>query len=168
MGSYARNSHWIIGRIGVAICWATVWMAGCGHDTHDTSAWTTKDAWYTPGPTMEPSAPALPKEKIYPVVDGQVAAATSLLMSASVVPVTAAQGSVFSGKTLTSSHLYVVRGISLNEATGAFEVFLLPADDIVVFHGSLGHSAVPMKRHPVVVELEHSPRQVYVECSMAE
>jgi len=62
---------------------------------------------------------------------------------------------------------YLVRALVLNEATGGFSLYL-DGDDLCVFHGSLGHSPVPMTRHPVVVYLERPPKRVLVDVSMAE
>ena len=58
-------------------------------------------------------------------------------------------------------------GVTLNEATGSFEIWLLPGNELDVFHGSLGRSAVPMSCHAVVVELSQPPAKVYVGCGMA-
>jgi hypothetical protein len=44
----------------------------------------------------------------------------------------------------------------------------LAQDQLVVNHGSLGSSAVPMKRQALVLQLERMPAEVFVACSMAE
>jgi hypothetical protein len=62
---------------------------------------------------------------------------------------------------------YLVRALVLNEGTGAFSVYQ-NISSICVFHGSLGKSAVPMQRRPIVVFLPRQPKKVYVTVSMAE
>ena len=62
---------------------------------------------------------------------------------------------------------YLVRGLYLYEGTGAFSVYFRDTT-LWVAHGSLGKHAVPMKRRPLVVFLEHAPTKVYVSVWMAE
>jgi hypothetical protein len=62
---------------------------------------------------------------------------------------------------------YLVRGLYLNEGTGAFSVCFRDTT-LWVAHGSLGSHAVPMKRRPLVVFLEHAPTKVYVSVSITE
>lgn len=62
---------------------------------------------------------------------------------------------------------YLTRGLYLNRGTGRFSVYI-SADQLVVHHGSLGASAVPMKRQALVLQLEQSPAEVFVYCSMAK
>ena len=62
---------------------------------------------------------------------------------------------------------YLVRGLLLNRATGGFTVYVLE-DQVVVYHRSLGRSAVPMTRQPLVLQLQQPPQEVYVAVSMAE
>ena len=62
---------------------------------------------------------------------------------------------------------YLVRALVLNEGTGSFSVYQ-NISSICVFHGSLGKSAVPMQRRPIVVFLPRQPKKVYVTVSMAE
>jgi hypothetical protein len=62
---------------------------------------------------------------------------------------------------------YLTRGVYLNRGTGGFSVYILE-DQLLVRHGSFGRSAVPMKRQALVLQLEHSPTEVFVTCSMAE
>lgn len=62
---------------------------------------------------------------------------------------------------------YLIRGIVLNEGTGAFSLYLVDGN-LCVYHGSLGHESVPMKRRPIVAYLDRRPKQIYVAASMAE
>jgi hypothetical protein len=62
---------------------------------------------------------------------------------------------------------YLVRALYLNEGTGQFSASFKDST-LSVFHGSLGHHAVPMKRRPLVIFLEKAPTRVYVSVSMAE
>jgi len=62
---------------------------------------------------------------------------------------------------------YLVRGVYLNEGTGAFYVYFRDTT-LWVAHCCLGKHAVPMKRRPLIVFLEHAPTKVYVSVGMAE
>jgi hypothetical protein len=62
---------------------------------------------------------------------------------------------------------YLTRGVYLNRGTGGFSVYILE-DQLLVRHGSLGHSGVPMKRQALVVQLKRKPAEVFATCSMAE
>ncbi len=62
---------------------------------------------------------------------------------------------------------FLVRAVFLNRGTGAFSAYFT-ADSLKVEHGSLGKSAVPMKRQALVVSLERLPKEVFVDCDMCE
>lgn len=62
---------------------------------------------------------------------------------------------------------YLIRAIALNEGTGSFSAYWVDGS-LLVFHGSLGRSEVPMKKHPLIVFLEKEPEKVYIDVSMAE
>jgi hypothetical protein len=62
---------------------------------------------------------------------------------------------------------YLVRALYLNEGTGHFYASVKDST-LSVYHGSLGHQAVPMKRRPLVIFLEKEPTKVLVSVSMAE
>ncbi|MEJ2155156.1 MAG: hypothetical protein P8X96_07455 [Desulfobacteraceae bacterium] len=63
--------------------------------------------------------------------------------------------------------IFLVRSVYLNEATGNF-LLSMQGNDLVVFHGSLGHSPALMKRKALMVLLPEKPANVYVYCLMAE
>ena len=60
---------------------------------------------------------------------------------------------------------FVIRGVTLASS-------LLNACEgegfVLVHTDALGHRAVPMEKQPLVVLLTTTPRDLYVECSMAE
>jgi hypothetical protein len=62
---------------------------------------------------------------------------------------------------------YLVRAVAKNEQTGHFRATRC-GDDLVVSHGSLGHSTPRSTRLPLVVFLERAPVNIYVRWSMAE
>jgi hypothetical protein len=57
--------------------------------------------------------------------------------------------------------------VYLNRGTGKFKVIPL-RDELLVHHGSLGHSAAAMKRQALLVQLLRKPKVVFVTCGMAE
>ena len=76
----------------------------------------------------------------------------------------------FTGRAMLPSEgrgLFLVRAVYLNRVTGKFMVVPV-GNELLVEHGSLGHSAAPMKRPALVVRLAHEPKTVYISCSMDE
>ena len=61
---------------------------------------------------------------------------------------------------------YLLRALFLNHATGRFGV-CVSRSSVLVSHGSLGASPVPMRRSALLAFLETPPAQVYVSVSMA-
>jgi len=57
--------------------------------------------------------------------------------------------------------------VYLNRGTGKFIVVPV-GNELLVEHGSLGRSAVPMKRQALILRLSQKPETVYVSCSMDE
>lgn len=62
---------------------------------------------------------------------------------------------------------FLVRAVCLNRGTGRFAAYLVE-NELLVEHGSLGHSAPPMERQPLVICLARKPDTVYVSYSMAQ
>jgi hypothetical protein len=86
------------------------------------------------------------------------------------VELTSQQAVEFIGKALPEvpgTKPYLTRGVYLNRDTGRFSVYIL-ADQLVVHHGSLGSGPSSMKRQALVLQLDQSPAEVFVTCSMAE
>jgi hypothetical protein len=97
--------------------------------------------------------------------------AESRLASRPVVELSAQEAETFTDHTLQSregTKSYLMRGVYLNWGTGRFSVSRLADNDILVLHGCLGRSTVPMKRRAVVVQLDEAPREIYVACVMSE
>lgn len=61
----------------------------------------------------------------------------------------------------------LLRGLSLNEANGAFSVTWRNGA-VRVHHGCLGNRPMPTTRRAIVARLPAVPSVVYVDCSMAE
>jgi hypothetical protein len=104
------------------------------------------------------------------VIESKEFNAERLLQDVSSVELTSQQAVEFIGKALPhvpGTKPYLTRGLYLNRGTGRFSVYVL-ADQLVIHHGSLGSSAVPMKRQALVLQLEQSPVEVFVYCSMAK
>ena len=150
-------------------------LVGCGrqHASSTQKAWTAEDSWYTGLPSVDPpywSWPELDHARIHEVVESQQPEAETLLQNVSIVELTSQEAAEFIGEPLPEvpgAEPYLTRGVYLNRGTGSFSVYILE-DRLVVHHGSLGSSAVPMKRQALVLQLERSPTEVFVACSMAQ
>ena len=146
-------------------------FAGCGgHGSTDNGrAWSTVDSWYSPAPWMESRADAHPVSCVE-VKPSASPEAERVLSDNACVAITAADANRFLQHPLTVApplSLYLVRGVYLNRGTGAFSV-TSNGVDLFVFHGSLGRSAVPMQRQPLIVALPSEPSKIYVSASMAQ
>jgi hypothetical protein len=145
-------------------------LLSCGGDNR---AWTEKDLWYTGLPSRNEDYRAWPKldhARIHEVAESKLADAESLLEGGSFVRLDAPQASEFIGQVLPDAPgttPYLVRGLYLNRGKRQFSVYQA-GDRLLIRHDSLGSHAVPMKRQPLVLQLEQSPREVFVYCSMAE
>jgi hypothetical protein len=132
-----------------------------------------EDLWYKPPPSESPlywTWPELDRTRIHEVTESKEPDAERLLQDASIVELTDQEAVELIGKALADApgtKPYLTRGLYLNRGTGRFSVYVLE-DQLVVHHGSLGSSAVPMKRQALVLQLEQSPAEVFVTCSMAK
>jgi hypothetical protein len=112
----------------------------------------------------------LDDSRIHQVPEAMETGAEALLVDVSCIELTAEQAEKTLGRKLPEipgTKPYLTRGVYLNRGTGHFRVTMLD-DNLGVFHGSLGHHAVPMKRQALVLQLERIPKEVYVSCHMAE
>ena len=134
---------------------------------------TAEDSWYTGLPTESPlnrTCPELDPARIHEVTEASEPLAEQLLQDVSIVALTAEEAAAFVGAPLSEvpgTRPYLLRGVYLNRETGRWSVCILE-DQLLVYHGALGSSAVPMKRQALVLQLEREPREVFVACSMAE
>lgn len=83
---------------------------------------------------------------------------------------TAAEAKTFGGiaqRMSSERRLILLRGVVLNEATGAFEVYE-QNEHVLVLHISLGKKPLPMRRKAIVALLQNKPKEVFVSCSMVE
>jgi len=151
-----------------AVTLALLTLAGCT----DRRAWDSADSWHHPPKDIGRfwQAEKLSGSDIFEVLAEKMAVAKEQLREVGCVEVSAERASELSGKKVESAvgrGLFLVRGVCLNRATGGFVVVPL-GRELLVHHASLGRSAVPMKRQPLIVRLAQQPEVVFVSCSMAE
>jgi hypothetical protein len=144
---------------------------GC-KNSNSTQVWSTKDSWYK----TSSASVGLSDEKqfvevkFHEVTNSMQSKAQNLLKQKSIVPLSLAQAKTFTSgqfKQVKAKRPYLVRAVYLNKGTGAYSVFLR-GKKLVVSHGSLGRSDVPMKRQALIVYLSALPTEVFVVCEMAE
>jgi len=146
-------------------------LVGCApSQTH--RAWSSADSWYQP-PTewtrFEETQPLL-DDDIIEVSPDHMTAAEEELRDVACVEISPGRASELTGHSTpprAGRSLFVVRAVYLNRGTGKFIVTPL-GTELLVEHGSLGRSAVPMKRQSLVVRLSQRPETVFVSCSMDE
>jgi hypothetical protein len=149
---------------------ALVFVAGCKEpQTH--SVWSSVDSWYHPPSDWTPfrQAQGLSGSDIIEVSSGHMQAAEEQLSELACAQITPERASDLTGHSITSragSSLFLVRAVFFNRG-GKFMVKPV-GNELLVEHGSLGHSSVPMKRQALVVRLSQKPERVFVSCSIAE
>jgi hypothetical protein len=97
-------------------------------------------------------------------------AAERLLETADAVELSLAEANTMAGRELVpqgSKRPYLVRGVVLNRETGGFRI-AVNGNDLLVYHGCLGGSPVPMKRQALIVMLPEKPRRIFVTCGMTQ
>ena len=112
----------------------------------------------------------LPDKEVHKVTSLMWPKAEAMLKQKSVVRLSAVQATGFVGgnlKAVSGKTPFLVRALYLNEGTGKFMVYQR-GKRLWITHGSLGNSAVPMKRQALVIFLKTRPTQVFVDCSMDE
>lgn len=135
-------------------------------------AWTTEDSWYNPPPEGTPGRQwsELDRTRIHEVIEPKQSDAEGLLEDVSIIELTSQEAAEFIGKELPEvpgTQPYLTRGVYLARGTGSFSVYIVD-DQLVVSHGSLGSGGYPMGRQALVLQLEHSPAEVFVTCWMAK
>jgi hypothetical protein len=129
------------------------------------------DSWYRPPQvrTRGDERP-LPDTDVHEVITEKISLAEQELEEVACVEISDESASALAGQSVErelGKDLYLVRGVYLNRGTGRFTVTLV-GSDLLVHNGSLGHSAVDMKRQALIVSLPHKPNQVFVSCNQAE
>ena len=142
-------------------------LIGCD----DNKAWRTSDSWYRP-PQIRPRGDEhpLPNTAVHEVISAKISLAEQKLAEVSCIEISDESASAFAGRSIEREEgkdLYLLRGVCLNRGTGKFRITLV-GRDLLVHHGSLGRSAVDMKRQPLIVSLRQKLDQVFVSCSLAE
>ncbi len=130
------------------------------------------DSWYhAPSDwTRFHQAQGLPDADIIEVAPDKLAAAVEQLRDIACIEISPNRASELTGRSITprvGSSLFLVRAVYLNRGTGKFMVVSV-GTELLVEHGSLGHSAVPMQRQALVVRLSQQPQTIFVSCSMDE
>ena len=148
---------------------ATVWLFGCAR-TQTHQAWSSTDSWFRPPGewTRFRQAQSLPASDIAEVSSERMAAAEKQLHDAACTEISAERAAELTGRTMpprAGESLFLVRAVYLNRGTGKF-MAVQSGSELLVEHGSLGRSAVAMKRQALVVRLPKKPETVYVSCTM--
>jgi hypothetical protein len=146
-------------------------LLGCS-ETQTRSAWSSRDAWFHPPVEWSrfQKAQSLPDVDVVEVTPDRMASAEEQLRYVTCAEISNQRAAELTGQPMASGaggSLFLVRGVYLNRGTGKFMVVFV-GRELLVEHGSLGHSAVPMKRQALVVHLPQKPEVVYVSCSMDE
>lgn len=159
----------MIGRLLLAFFLLAGLVTSCGRQ----QAWTDQDSWYTGPPSREEpywSSPELDRSRVHEVLESREAEAEALLQDVPATALTDGQAADLIGQPLPDvpgTTPYLVRGLYLNRGTGQFLVYV-SGERLTVHHASMGSRTVPMKRQALVLQLEQSPEEVFVFCSMAE
>jgi hypothetical protein len=126
------------------------------------------DAWSNPPPdnihTIE--WPKLQDSLFHIVQSSQMKKVDTILSQTQFVELSKSDASLFLGyevKLSEENRPYLVRAIYLGDPKSGYSV-QISNDSIIVFHGSLGHQAVPMKRYALIVLLKRRPRIVFNMC----
>lgn len=130
------------------------------------------DSWYSPPSDLKRFrwAEPLPSSDIAEVVADHTSEAEEQLRDIACVEISDDRAAKLVGKQLSKppgAKSFLVRAVYLNRGTGRFMAYLV-GNELMVEHGSLGHSAPPMKRQPLVISLSRLPDKVYVSYSMAQ
>ena len=129
------------------------------------------DPWYAPPPSDHPPLAqweVLDQNRVRIVLGQMLGQATELLEETAWMPISPVQAQEMTGLSYDGSGgFYLVRGLYLNWETGGFTAHTLDGQ-LWIVHRSLGAVAAPVKRQPLVVQLDSAPAQVHVTCSVAE
>jgi hypothetical protein len=148
-------------------CFIVASMIGCD----DGRASRTVDPWYRePGDRLILQRNVVPGANVHEVAADKVVDAEEALRDLSCIELSEERAADFAGQSVAvieGKSYFLVRGVCMNCGTGRFEVAMVDGN-LLVHHGTLGHSASGMKRRPLIVLLPHKPSEVYVSCSIAE
>ena len=149
-------------------------LPGCGRMSERSSdAWTTQDSWYRAPETellLDLYETPLDEARFAPVQESSRAAAEELLRDDPFLKIDAEKANELVGSEVGSEgdgEYYLLRGLYLQEGTGSFTVYAR-GGQVLVYHGCLGRSPVPMNRRAVVARLSEPPTDVYITCGMDE
>jgi hypothetical protein len=148
-----------------------VGLLGCTQ-TQRHRSWSSADSWFhPPGDWLRfRQAESLPATNVVEVLPDRLVAAEEQLRDVACVAVSSDRAADLTGQKIEAgagAALFLVRAVYLSRATGRFSVVPV-GRDLLVEHGSLGRSAVPMQRQALVVRLPREPEVVYVSCEMDE
>ena len=159
-------------KCNFALLFIVLIAAGC-HGSRAAS--TTKDAWFAAVPATLPEPwdssqwTPVDTKRVEVIPLDKLAVAEPLLAETAWHLLTPEEQDSLTGSrgTMPGFRPYLVRGVYLNQGTGAYRVYICQ-EYVQVHHGSLGHSAVPMGRQALIVWLAADPKGVYSMCEMAE
>jgi hypothetical protein len=130
------------------------------------------DTWYQPPPDqvrLRTKWTAVKRAEIVPVPSRMRPAAEQKLQKASAVKLTGTEAEELTGRRLSipkGKIPHLVRAVSVNEANAGFSANYSDTS-LYITQGSLGAMPVPMKRRPLVLFLETTPGQVFLDYSIA-
>jgi hypothetical protein len=156
-----------------ALLACTTSSCGPGRTPTPRRSFTTQDPWYTGLPSEGPlywTWPELDPGRIQEVVESKQPEAERLLEDVPILELGDEQAAEFVGGALAGApgtRPYLTRGLYLNRQTYMFTVYVRE-DQLVVYHGTLGTSPLPMRRQALVLQLERKPSEVFVTCTMDE
>jgi hypothetical protein len=149
-------------------------LPGCGRMSgRSTDAWTPQDSWYRAPENdllWKLYDSPLDRAQFAPVHESSRAAAEELLRDDPFLKIDAEKANELVGSEVGlegDGEYYLLRGLYLQEGTGSFTVHAR-GGQVLVYHGCLGRSPVPMNRTAVVARLSEPPTDVYTMCSMDE
>lgn len=136
-------------------------------------AYTTSDDWFHPPPAdfrMVPKGTIVGSEDFAVVRFDLQAKAQATLADREFKPIDDGEAAELTGRRFALARgfkLFLLRGVYLDEASGAFAISY-QGRSVVVDHTCKGSNPLPMNKKAVVAALPMTPDKVYVTCGMTE
>jgi hypothetical protein len=126
------------------------------------------EAWHRPAPReLGDRLYRSDKTAVFPVSASAREGAVSRLASTPFVKISPREAEDLVGHPLGEGDYYLIRGVCIGCGTGSFSAHS-DGENVVISHVSLAGRRVRPTRWPVVMSLEKSPGQVFVDYSAAE
>ena len=165
----SRAADTTLNAVAVILFFAVFLVStGC----QDRRAWTSTDAWFHPPTTdLPPADRAIENSRIETVSEEKEIDAEETMGRSPFVEISLEQAKDLVGLPLLphpGAKIYLVRAVYLDRRSGAFQVYRLSGNDILVYHECLGGRPLPMKRQALVLQLNQPPREVFTLCRMGD